>query len=85
MPLSVCQAQFAAAKAGAQGGPDGIANAILRAAPAEAAALLRPLFTKVATTVRGPLSFKGGDLVAIPKGEGDPRYLLAYREILLNN
>ncbi|CAK0879534.1 unnamed protein product, partial [Prorocentrum cordatum] len=85
MPLSVCQAQFAAAKAGAQGGPDGLTNAILRAAPAEAATLLHPLFTKVATAVREPLSFKGGDLVAIPKGKGDPRYLLAYREILLNN
>ncbi|CAK0868140.1 unnamed protein product, partial [Prorocentrum cordatum] len=85
MPLAVCQAQFAAAKAGAQGGPDGLTNAVLRAAPTEAAALLHPLFTKVATTVREPLSFKGGDLVAIPKGKGDPRYLLAYREILLNN
>ncbi|CAK0894547.1 unnamed protein product [Prorocentrum cordatum] len=85
MPLSVCQAQFAAAKAGAQGGPDGLTNAILRAAPAEAAKLLHPLFTKVATTVREPLSFKGGDLVASPKGKGDPRYLLAYREIPLNN
>ncbi|CAK0880070.1 unnamed protein product [Prorocentrum cordatum] len=49
------------------------------------ARLLHPLFTKVATTVREPLSFKGGDLVAIPKGKGDPRYLQAYREILLNN
>eukprot|EP00959_Pyramimonas_sp_CCMP1952_P026125 548377-Pyramimonas_sp.AAC.1 len=78
MPLSVCQAQFAAAKAGAQGGPDGLTNATLRAAPAEAAALPHPLFTKVSTTVREPLSFKGGDLVAIPKGKGDPRYLLAY-------
>ncbi|CAK0799369.1 unnamed protein product, partial [Prorocentrum cordatum] len=85
MPLPVCQAQFAAAKAGTQGGPDGLTNAILRAAPAEAAMLLHPLFTKVATTVREPLSFKGGDLVAIPKGKGDPRYLLAYREIPLNN
>ncbi|CAK0856499.1 unnamed protein product, partial [Prorocentrum cordatum] len=85
MPLHVCQAQFAAAKAGTQGGPDGLTNAVLRAAPAEAAALLHPLFTKVATAVREPLSFKGGDLVAIPTGKGDPRYLLAYREILLNN
>ncbi|CAK0845571.1 unnamed protein product [Prorocentrum cordatum] len=85
MPLAVCQAQFAAAKAGTQGGPDGLTNAVLRAAPTEAARLLHPLFTKVATTVREPLSFKGGDLVAIPKGKGDPRYLQAYREILLNN
>ncbi|CAK0904672.1 unnamed protein product [Prorocentrum cordatum] len=85
MPMAVCQAQFAAAKAGAQGGPDGLTNAVLRAAPTEAARLLHPLFTKVATTVREPLSFKGGDLVAIPKGKGDPRYLQAYREILLNN
>ncbi|CAK0788493.1 unnamed protein product, partial [Prorocentrum cordatum] len=51
MPLYVCQAQFAAAKAGTQEGPDGLTNAALRAAPAEAATLLHPLFTKVATTI----------------------------------
>ena len=76
---------FAHARPGKAGGPDGILDDYMRAAPDEMARAFHPLMVKMALRCEEPLLYKGGVAVDLYKGSGPSSSMARYRSILLNS
>ena len=74
-----------AAKNGKVAGPNQIVAEALKAGGDSLAMHLLPIITKATLHAREPLAWKGGVLIPLFKGRGDPRQLESYRSIFVSD
>ena len=83
--LSQVRQVIAGMKKGKVPGPNGITTDVLKAGGVEIAKQMIPLLTKCTLHCSEPLSWKGGNLVALFKGKGSYADPKAYRSIFISD